>query len=262
MITPAGVARSRRGCPPDSRSSRWRSRAARRRRPTCRLRPAPRRYVIFSRARYPVDALFSDGRDRPMQRAVHAFSMIDIDAFAEWVVAKAQKHGVALDEQNLRHARDALERALSRDGDDIHVAFTLSGVAGPVQIEERMTRTAVEVLFPKVEHHEREPAYAPARAPKPAAPAKKPRHERRRRRRRRRSHGEGPTVGARDRARRYRGASRAHPSRGAREASAGVAVGRRQARDASPLRYAQARRLGRRRTRGDRDAAASRRGNA
>ena len=102
---------------------------------------------------------------------------IDIDAFAEWIVAKAQKHGAALDEQNLRHARDAAERALSRDGDDIHVACTLSGAAGPVQIEERMTRTAVEVLFPKVEHHEREPAYSPTRAPKPITRAEKPRRE-------------------------------------------------------------------------------------
>lgn len=92
--------------------------------------------------------------------------MIDIDAFAEWVVAKAGKRGVALDEQNLRHARDAVERALSHDGDDVHVALTLSGSAGPVQIEERMTRMAVEVLFPKVEHHAHEPAYKPTPAPK------------------------------------------------------------------------------------------------
>ena len=76
--------------------------------------------------------------------------MIDPNAFAEWIVAKAKRHGASVTEESLRVARDAVERALAPGGDDVHVTCTLAGEAGPVQIDERMTRTAVEVLFPKV----------------------------------------------------------------------------------------------------------------
>jgi hypothetical protein len=76
--------------------------------------------------------------------------VIDANAFAEWLVAKAAKRGAAVTDDNMRVAREAIELALARGGDDVHVACALAGAAGPVQIDEHMTHTAAETLFPKV----------------------------------------------------------------------------------------------------------------
>jgi hypothetical protein len=76
--------------------------------------------------------------------------MIDTHAFAEWIVAKAAKQGAFTSEENLRVAREAAEVALGRDGDEVHVTCVLAGSSGTVAIDERMTRMAIEVLFPKV----------------------------------------------------------------------------------------------------------------
>ena len=103
--------------------------------------------------------------------------MIDTSAFAEWLVAKAEKRGATLDDANIRVAREAAEAALARDGDDVHVACTLAGAEGPVQIDECMTRTAIEVLFPKVERHGPERTYEPTRAQKRTVRVEKPRRE-------------------------------------------------------------------------------------
>lgn len=79
--------------------------------------------------------------------------MIDPNAFAEWIVAKAKKSGAFTSAENLRVARDAVEVALARDADEIHVLCVLAGSRGTVAIDERMTRMAVGVLFPKVLEH-------------------------------------------------------------------------------------------------------------
>lgn len=96
--------------------------------------------------------------------------MIDANAFGEWIVAKAAKQGAFESAENLRVAREAVEVALARDGDDIHVTCVLAGSSGGVRVDERMTRTAVGVLFPKVANAHPEPLFQPkpeTRAPAP-----------------------------------------------------------------------------------------------
>jgi hypothetical protein len=96
--------------------------------------------------------------------------MIDTDAFGEWIVAKAAKNGAFQSSENLRIAREAAQNAVARDGDDIHVACVLAGTSGAVHVDERMTRTAVIVLFPKVAVAHPVPLFVP-RDEKPPAPA-------------------------------------------------------------------------------------------
>jgi len=95
--------------------------------------------------------------------------MIDANAFGEWIVAKAAKRGAFESAENLRVAREAAEVALARDGDEIHVTCVLAGASGALHVDERMTRMAVGVLFPKVLAHP-EPLFVPRPEPKPPAP--------------------------------------------------------------------------------------------
>jgi hypothetical protein len=76
--------------------------------------------------------------------------MIDPKAFAEWLLAKAEMKGARITADNLDEVRATVDRALAKDGDEIHIACVLRGKKGDVELDERMTRTAVEVLFPKV----------------------------------------------------------------------------------------------------------------
>ncbi|HEX4515253.1 MAG TPA: hypothetical protein VH054_17020 [Polyangiaceae bacterium] len=78
--------------------------------------------------------------------------MVDAGAFSEWILAKAEKqHGVASwDAKNIELVRRAVEAALQVDGEEIHVECTLDGDAGPIRIDERMTRSALGVLFAQV----------------------------------------------------------------------------------------------------------------
>jgi hypothetical protein len=96
--------------------------------------------------------------------------MIDTDAFGEWIVAKAEKLGAFTSVENLRIAREAVEIALARDGDDIHVTCVLAGASGAIPIDERMTRTAVGVLFPKVTIAHPVHLFEPRPEPRPKAP--------------------------------------------------------------------------------------------
>jgi hypothetical protein len=95
--------------------------------------------------------------------------VIDAGQFGEWIVAKAEKLGAFTSVENLRIACEAVEIALARDGDEIHVTCVLHGASGTVPIDERMTRTAAGVLFPKVTGH-RVPMFEPRPEPKPEGP--------------------------------------------------------------------------------------------
>ena len=78
--------------------------------------------------------------------------MIDAGSFTEWILAKAEKeHGVvSSDAKNIEQVRGIVEMALLMDEEEVHVECTLAGRSGPVQIEERLTRSALEVLFAQV----------------------------------------------------------------------------------------------------------------
>ena len=96
--------------------------------------------------------------------------MIDANAFGEWIVAKAAKLGAHTSAENLRVAREAVGVALARDGDEIHVSCLLAGAPGSIRVDERMTRTAVGVLFPKVAHVHTAPLFVPRPEPRAATP--------------------------------------------------------------------------------------------
>jgi len=77
--------------------------------------------------------------------------VIDSSAFAEWIVAKAEAHhGAPMNDRNMRAAQEAVERAIRGSAEEIVVTCTLDGANGPVTVEERLTRMAVENLFAKV----------------------------------------------------------------------------------------------------------------